>query len=328
MLREEKIFIYFALVLTLFLTLGCENDKTTKEINTGKPFTVFIDKLDGDLGSISNGSTFDVRLKDGKFEATGFQKGGTSPETHSYAIIKSINPKSISIWGAEFEYNSDNYLIYNNKIAGRLFLGCRADKTTKEINAGKPFTVILDKLDGDLGSISNGSTFDVRLKDGKFEATGFQKGGTSPETHSYAIIKSINPKSISIWGAEFEYNSDNYLIYNNKIAGRLFLGCRADKTTKEINAGKPFTVILDKLDGDLGSISNGSTFDVRLKDGKFEATGFQKGGTSPETHSYAIIKSINPKSISIWGAEFEYNNYNSNVIYNNKIVGRLVLKRK
>jgi hypothetical protein len=122
MFKEEKIFIYFALVLMLFLILGCVNDKTTKEINAGKPFTVFLDKLDGDLGTISNGSTFDVRLKDGKFEATGIPKGGTSPETHSYALVKSVNPNSISIWGAEFEYNSDNYLIFNNKIVGRIVL--------------------------------------------------------------------------------------------------------------------------------------------------------------------------------------------------------------
>ena len=122
MFKEEKIFIYFALVLMLFLTLGCENDKTTKEINAGKPFTVILDKLDGDIDGISHRSTFDLRLKDGKFEATGIPKGGTSPETHSYALVKAVNPKSISIWGVEFEYNSDNYLIYNNKIVGRLVL--------------------------------------------------------------------------------------------------------------------------------------------------------------------------------------------------------------
>lgn len=109
----------------------------------------------------------------------------------------------------------------------------------------------------------------------------------------------------------------------------LILGCGGeDKTTKAINAGKPFTVIFD-VDYDV--FSKGSTFEVQLKNGKFEATGSAKGN-SPETKSYALIQSGKdasncPNCISIWGAVFQYDK-NNNLLLDNKILGRLVLKEK
>ena len=112
-----------------------------------------------------------------------------------------------------------------------LFLtqGCGGDKTQKEINAGKPFTAIFDKIDIDLGGIAPGSSVEMQFKDGKFEATGIPKGQTSPQTASYAlsqtagVTESSCPNCISVWGAIFQYDKDNNLLKDKKIIGRIVL---------------------------------------------------------------------------------------------------------
>jgi len=119
MFKVKKYFIYFTTGLMLLLILGCGGVNTTEEISAGKPFTVFFD-VDYDV--FSKGSTFEVQLKNGKFEATGIHKGRTSPETSSYVLTKSGNPNRISVWGAEFQYDKDNHLLLNNKIIGRLVI--------------------------------------------------------------------------------------------------------------------------------------------------------------------------------------------------------------
>lgn len=122
MFRIKNVFIYVPLVLVLSLILGCGGeDKTTKAINAGKPFTVIFD-VDYDV--FPKGSTFEVQLKNGKFEATGIRKGNTVPETHLYALGKEASnyPNCISIWGATFQYDKNNNLLLDNKILGRLAL--------------------------------------------------------------------------------------------------------------------------------------------------------------------------------------------------------------
>lgn len=125
MFRAKRLSIYFIPVLMLFLAQGCGGDKTQKEINAGKPFTVFFD-VDYDI--FSKGSPYEVQLKNGKFEATGIAKGQTSPQTASYALSQTVGvtesscPKCISVWGAIFEYDKDNNLLKDKKIVGRIAL--------------------------------------------------------------------------------------------------------------------------------------------------------------------------------------------------------------
>lgn len=113
----------------------------------------------------------------------------------------------------------------------------------------------------------------------------------------------------------------------------LFLaqGCGSEKTTQqEINAGKPFTVIFNNFDIDLGTVAPNSSLEVQLKNGKFVATGIAKGQTSPQTASYSLLDSgvteaSCPKCISVWGGIFEYDEHN-NLLKDKKIIGRIVLK--